>query len=106
MVLLSLSSYNNDRLLIGENHMIIKPSTSIRNHYSEISSLAKKTNEPIFITNNGEGDLVVMSMKAYSQIEDEKKILEAVFAGESELASGSKGKEASQVFRDLEKRSK
>ena len=38
--------------------MIIKASATLRNEYSTISTLAHETKEPIYITKNGEGDLV------------------------------------------------
>ena len=36
--------------------MQIRPSSALRNDYNAISELAKKTGEPVFITNKGEGD--------------------------------------------------
>ncbi|KLU59364.1 hypothetical protein CEB3_c43500 [Peptococcaceae bacterium CEB3] len=61
--------------------MQIKPSTALRNDYGTISSLAHQTGEPIYITKNGEGDIVVMSIDAFEQrekmLEHRAKILEA-----------------------------
>ena len=49
--------------------MIIKPSAALRNDYTNISNLAKETKEPIYITKNGEGDLVLMSIEAFERRE-------------------------------------
>lgn len=49
---------------------IIKPSAAIRQNYNEISNLAKETGAPVFLTKNGEGDLVVMDIKTYDQREN------------------------------------
>ena len=44
--------------------MQIKPSAAIRQNYNEIADLCRKCAEPIFLTKNGEGDLVVMDIAA------------------------------------------
>jgi prevent-host-death family protein len=46
---------------------IIKSISDLRNKSNEISDLAHNSNEPIFITRNGEGDMVVMSMAKYGR---------------------------------------
>ena len=53
--------------------MLIKPSTELRN-YAKISELAKKSREPIFITKNGEGDGVYMSLEVYEKMKLDMEI--------------------------------
>lgn len=68
--------------------MNIKPSTSLRNEYTQISELAKASGEPIIITNKGEADIVIMSVDAYDEREKmfrhRDKIYEAEIARLSE----------------------
>ena len=63
---------------------IIKPSAAIRQDYNSISKLAKETKQPIFLTKNGEGDLVVMDIDVYDQrvrqLELREKLVEMVTA--------------------------
>ena len=47
---------------------IIRPSTDLRNKYNEISDLCHNSQEPIFITRNGSGDLAVMSIEVLDKI--------------------------------------
>jgi prevent-host-death family protein len=68
--------------------MQIKSSTTLRNSYGKISSLAHQTQEPIFITKNGEGDLVVMSVEAFEERDKVLKHREAVLEAELSRLSG------------------
>ncbi|OQB12481.1 MAG: hypothetical protein BWY15_02206 [Firmicutes bacterium ADurb.Bin193] len=70
--------------------MIIKPSTALRNEYGLISDLCKEKNEPIFLTKNGEGDLVVMSIEAYKMREELLDLREKLLAAEANRISGAK----------------
>lgn len=45
----------------------IKPISDLRNNFNQISEICHKDGEPVFITKNGQGDLVVMSMALYEK---------------------------------------
>jgi prevent-host-death family protein len=46
----------------------IRPSADLRNNYNEISEFCQKYSEPVFITKNGRGDLVILSIGAYERL--------------------------------------
>lgn len=77
---------------------IIKPISDLRNKSNEISELAHSTNEPIYITKNGEGDLVVMSMAHYSKLQLKLDLLLKLSVAQNQKADGDKGRTLKQVM--------
>lgn len=71
--------------------MKIKPSASIRNNYIEISLLCKESGEPVYLTKNGEGELVVMDIEAFSRREKMLKLREHLVAVEEGRLNGKIG---------------
>ncbi|MBR1763631.1 MAG: type II toxin-antitoxin system Phd/YefM family antitoxin [Eubacterium sp.] len=71
--------------------MNIRPSASIRQNYNEISMLCKNTGEPVYLTKNGEGDLVVMDIDAFSKREKMLQLREKLLSVEENRQSGAKG---------------
>jgi len=70
--------------------MLIKPSSAIRQNYNEISELCKKTKEPVYLTKNGEGDLVVMDIDSFNRREKMLKLRETLLTVEAEHLAGNK----------------
>lgn len=77
--------------------MNIRPSAAIRQNYNEIAEICRKTEEPVFLTKNGEGDLVVMDIGTYSRREKMLKLREELLAVEEDRMRGSKGYSVSEV---------
>ena len=70
--------------------MTTMPSTSLRNQYNEISEKCKETGEPIYLTKNGEGDLVVMSIDAFEKKQALLELKERLLDIELEQKNGAK----------------
>jgi prevent-host-death family protein len=77
---------------------IIKPISDLRNKSNEISKLAKESNEPIYITKNGEGDLVVMSMNHYSKMQLKLDLLSKLSVAQKQKSTGDTGNSLKKVM--------
>lgn len=84
--------------------MIIKASAALRNDYTSISNMAKETNEPIYITKNGEGDLVLMSIEAFEKREQILQLRAKVLQAEQERVDGAETLSISQARKQLRER--
>lgn len=82
---------------------IIKPISDLRNKSNEISELAHTSGEPVFITKNGEGDLVVMSMPCYSKLQLKLDLLGKLSVAQKQNAGGDKGRTLKQVMTNVRK---
>ena len=60
------------------------------NNYNDIADFCKTENQPVFLTKNGEGDLVVMSMEAYAYREEMLDLREKLLEAEAQRLSGAK----------------
>ena len=69
--------------------MNIKPSASIRQNYNDIAELCRSTGEPVYLTKNGEGDLVVMDINSFTKREKMLKLREELLAVEEDRLHGA-----------------
>ena len=82
--------------------MKIRPSSALRNEYTQISLLAKESGEPIFITNKGEDDGVFMSMEAYEEREKMFRHRDQIYAAELSRLNGEKTYTADEMHKRME----
>lgn len=67
----------------------IKSSADLRNNYNEISTLCHNYAEPVFITKNGKGDLAVMSIEAYEELNSRFELYGLIKKGMEDIADGN-----------------
>ena len=82
--------------------MAIYPSAKIRQNYNEISEECKKTKEPIYLTKNGEGDLVVMDNESFNRREKMLQLRENLLAVEEDRMAGRIGVEIDDLDKKLD----
>lgn len=63
---------------------MIRPVSDLRNHFAEISKTVHETAQPVFLTKNGYGDMVVMSMESFESLQFESEVYFKLQAAEKE----------------------
>ena len=81
----------------------IRPSSDLRNKYNEISDFCNQFNEPVFITKNGTGDLVVLSNAEYERLCGKAELHRLLDEGLFSVKNGN-NRPASDVFSDIERK--
>lgn len=82
--------------------MQIKPSASIRQNYNKIADLCKSTREPVFLTKNGEGDLVVLDIETFTRREKMLRLREELLTVEEDRLVGRAGSTPDELESYLE----
>ena len=80
----------------------IRPVSDLRNKYPEVESEVLKNGEPVFLTKNGYGSMVLLSIEMYSALVEniEEKLLQA----DHEAESSDTRLSAEEVFCRVRKR--
>ena len=73
----------------------IRPISDLRNNSNEISEFCRTSREPVFITKNGVGDMVVLSIEMYERQQAQLELYAKLAEAEAEVASGA---EAADFF--------
>ncbi len=81
----------------------IRPSSDLRNKYNEISDFCNQFNEPVFITKNGTGDLVVLSNAEYERLCGKAELHRLLDEGLFAVKNGN-ARPAEDVFDQMERK--
>jgi prevent-host-death family protein len=80
---------------------IIRPISDLRNNFTTISEIVHSDKEPVFLTKNGIGDLVVMSLDYYDQQLARLELYQKLNEAHDLIKNGAKGKDARKVLTGL-----
>lgn len=80
---------------------LIRPISDLRNRANEISELCHSEDQPIFITKNGKGDLVVMSQAHYERLHGLLELYQKLGEAEALDAAGEQGIAHGEIIRRL-----
>ena len=82
---------------------VIKPITELRDT-NAISESCHKQQQPVFITKNGYGDLVVMSIEAYDELINMNRIDKSILEAEQEVSNGAELLDAREALSQLRRK--
>jgi len=75
---------------------IIKPSSELRKNYNSVAEICRTNKVPVFLTRNGEGDMVLMDIESYGRREENLATAERLIAAETARLMGTQGYSVNQ----------
>lgn len=80
---------------------MIRPVSDLRNHFADISKIVHETEQPVFLTKNGYGDMVVLSMEAFEKMQFESEVYFKLQEAEREAELTEKRFSSKDILRDI-----
>ena len=80
---------------------MIRPVSDLRNNFAELSKTVHETGQPIFLTKNGYGDMVLMSIEAYENRQFESEIYDKLLVAEQQAEYETKRYSMDEVLTSL-----
>ena len=81
----------------------IRPVSDLRNNFADISRTVHETAQPVFLTKNGYGDMVVMSMEAYENMQFESDVYYKLVEAEREAEETNKRFSSKEILSAMKK---
>jgi len=88
-------------MIMEANMPVIRPISDLRNNFTNISEMVHSDDEPVFLTKNGIGDMVVMSLQYYEKQLARIELYQKLNQARDEIRNGSIGKDAREVLNGL-----
>lgn len=79
----------------------IRPVSDLRNNFADISKIVHETEEPVFLTKNGYGDMVVMSYESYEKLQFESEVYFKLKEAELQAKQSKQRLSHKEVFNSL-----
>ena len=83
---------------------IIKPVSDLRNNFNQIADICHKEGQPVFMTKNGQGDLVVMSLALYEKQQAMIELYQNLGEAEAQAAENIPRKTHREIMKELRSR--
>ena len=83
---------------------IIRPMSDLETSLPEIAKVVHENAEPVFLTNNGYGDMVVMSMQSWEEMNFENEIYQKLQEAQAEASSNPRRLSHDEIFNPLRKK--
>lgn len=80
---------------------MIRPVSDLRNHFADISRTVHETAQPVFLTKNGYGDMVVLSMEAFEALQLDSEVSRKLREAEQEAALTDKRYSSREVLQAM-----
>ena len=80
---------------------MVRPVSDLRNNFAEISKTVHETAQPVFLTKNGYGDMVVLSMEAFQNMQFESEVYFKLQEAEREAAHTNKRYSSKEVLKAM-----
>lgn len=80
---------------------MIRPVSDLRNHFADISKTVHETAKPVFLTKNGYGDMVILSMEAFEALQFDSEVYFKLLEAEKEADLTDKRYSSKDILRSL-----
>jgi len=80
---------------------MVRPVSDLRNNFAEISRVVHETAQPVILTKNGYGDMVVMSMDAYEKLHFDSEVYSKLLEAEREAEATNKRFSSKEVLKAM-----